>query len=147
MYFQLLFEEDFTRRSEDPINRRLLNYGYAIMRGIVSRSLANYGFSMCLGIYHDNQLNPFNLADDVMEVFRPVVDQYVAQKKEYMWSSEVRAELVNLLNSDVEIRGARHSVTAAVEEMVKSFMGACREQDFHYFKLPFLLPYRVHQYE
>ncbi|MBM7649468.1 CRISPR-associated protein Cas1 [Bacillus ectoiniformans] len=145
-YFGYLFKQSFTRRSDDPINR-LLNYGYAIMRGAVARSLTNYGFHPCLGVYHDNQLNSFNLADDFMEVLRPIVDFNVALRQDEEWSVSTRAELVNLLNMDVSIQGEKYAVTTAVENMVKSYVACCRQQDPAYFKLPDLLPLRVHQYE
>lgn len=146
LYFKHLFDSTFTRRSTDPTNR-LLNYGYAIMRGLVARSLTNYGFTPCLGIYHDNQLNAFNLADDFMEVLRPIIDCHVAGQEVEKWNAEVRAELVNLSNTDILISSERHSVTAAIDEMVKSFVSSCRQQDYSYLKLPELLPARIHHYE
>ncbi|MCH1627739.1 type II CRISPR-associated endonuclease Cas1 [Fredinandcohnia quinoae] len=146
LYFQYLFENGFTRRSEDPINR-LLNYGYAIMRGAVARCLTNYGFLPSLGIYHDNQLNAFNLADDFMEVLRPLVDLHVAQQESDIWDIETRAALVNLLNIDVSITKEYRSVTVAIEDMVKSFIASSRQNDTSYLKLPELLPMRAHQYE
>lgn len=147
LYFKSLFDSSFTRRSTDPTNR-LLNYGYAILRGLAARSLTNYGLTTSLGIYHDNQLNAFNLADDFMEVFRPIVDLHVATCEDIgKWDSETRAGLANLVNTDMLIAGEKHSVTAAVDEMVKSFVTSCRQQDYSYIKLPELLPVRVHQYE
>ncbi|UJL48306.1 type II CRISPR-associated endonuclease Cas1 [Virgibacillus sp. NKC19-16] len=146
LYFKHLFDSSFTRRSTDPTNR-LLNYGYAIMRGLVARALANYGFTTCLGLYHDNQLNAFNLADDFMEVLRPIVDCHVAGQDVEKWDAEVRAGLVNLANTDILISGERHPITAAIDEMVKSFVASCRQQDYSYQKLPELLPAKVHQYE
>ena len=145
-YFQNLFNRSFTRRSDDPTNR-LLNYGYAIMRGAVARSLVNYGFMTCLGIYHDNQLNSFNLADDFMEVLRPLVDYHVAQQDVEQWNPETRAGLVNLLNIEVNLDGEKRPVTIAIEDMVKSFIASCRQNTPSFLKLPELLPIRVHQYE
>ncbi|WP_339213396.1 type II CRISPR-associated endonuclease Cas1 [Ornithinibacillus sp. FSL M8-0202] len=147
LYFSRLFDSNFIRRSEDPINR-LLNYGYSIMRGLVARSLVNYGLNPCLGLYHDNQLNAFNLADDFMEILRPVVDCYVAaQEDTEQWSVEIRADLVNLANTSIMISNEKYSVTTAIDEMVKSFISCCRNQDYTLLKLPNLLPLRVHQYE
>lgn len=146
VYFQMLFGSKFTRRSEDPINR-LLNYGYSIMRGLVARSLVNYGFTTCLGVYHDNQMNAFNLADDFMEVLRPVVECHVAVLDAEKWDTDVRASLVNLGNANIQITGECYAVTAAVDEMIKSLVSCCRQQDPSYLKLPELLPPRVHQYE
>lgn len=145
-YFTYLFEKGFTRREDDSINR-MLNYGYSIMRSAVARSLANFGFLPCLGIFHDNQLNAFNLADDFMEVLRPVVDLYVASNITDEWTTEIRAGLVNLLNSEILIAEEKMSVTTGIDEMVKGLIGAYRQNDPQYIKLPELLPLRVHQYE
>jgi CRISPR-associated protein Cas1 len=145
-YFKYLFDGQFIRRSDDPTNWQL-NYGYAIMRGAVARSLSNYGFTTCFGLSHDNQLNSFNLADDLMEVFRPVVDLHVVKQDTEDWNSQIRADLVNLLNMDMSVNGERRSVTIAIDDTVKSFSSCCREKSSTYLKLPSLLPLRVHEYE
>jgi len=54
-----------------------LNYGYAILRAIVARSLVGAGLFTALGIHHRNKYNPYCLADDVMEPYRPYVDDLV----------------------------------------------------------------------
>lgn len=145
-YFEYLFDKGFTRRSDDPTNR-LLNYGYAIMRGAVARSLVNYGFTPCIGIYHDNQLNAFNLADDLMEVYRPIIDLYVSGNMTEEWNIEVRSGLVNLLNSEVRITDERRSVTTSIDDMVKRLIATLRENDPKYLKWPELLPLKADQYE
>ncbi|PAF53033.1 hypothetical protein BKH42_08045 [Helicobacter sp. 13S00482-2] len=75
-YFQALFGVDFVRKSFDPINSAL-NYGYAILRGCVARNLVGSGFLPALGIFHRNQFNSFNLADDLIEPYRVFVDSLV----------------------------------------------------------------------
>lgn len=62
------------RSTDSPINSRL-DYGYAIVRSAIIRSLASNGFHPAIGIHHDHQLNAFNLADDLIEPFRAIVDQ------------------------------------------------------------------------
>ncbi|MED3723766.1 type II CRISPR-associated endonuclease Cas1 [Geobacillus stearothermophilus] len=147
-YFQYLFGSEFTRRSDSVVNASL-NYGYAIMRGLVARSLVGYGFFPCLGIYHDNELNKFNLADDFMEVLRPLVDLYVAQhiQPDDEFSPSIRADLYNLANMDILVNGEKLTVVNAVEEMIKSFVTASRSQDPSLLKLPELLPLQLHVYE
>lgn len=146
LYFEYLFGKGFTRREDVSVNR-MLNYGYAIMRATVARSLSAYGFNMAFGIFHENQLNPFNLADDLMEVLRPVVDLYVAENVTDEWDSSVKTGLVNLLNCTMSIGEEKRSVTTTIDEMVKGVIAAYREGDPKYIKLPELLPLRVHQYE
>ncbi|MEW6413439.1 MAG: type II CRISPR-associated endonuclease Cas1 [Candidatus Zixiibacteriota bacterium] len=77
-YWPALFDEKFRRvpGADNDINR-LLNYGYAILRGIVSRAVCAAGLHPCLGIHHHNRYNSFCLADDLMEPYRPCVDKIV----------------------------------------------------------------------
>ncbi|MFS1519588.1 type II CRISPR-associated endonuclease Cas1 [Bacillus sp. SCS-151] len=145
-YFLYLFGDSFSRRSDSELNK-YLNYGYSIMRSAVARSLTNYGFTTCLGIDHDNQLNSFNLADDFMEVLRPIVDCHVAQQELDQWDTQTKADIVNLLNMNVYIDGSHRSITTAIDDITKSFIACCRQQDPLYLKLPKVLPLRVHQYE
>ncbi|KXG09900.1 CRISPR-associated endonuclease Cas1 [Anoxybacillus sp. P3H1B] len=147
-YFHYLFGSQFTRRSDNTINIAL-NYGYAIMRGIVARSLVNYGFFPCIGIHHDNDLNKFNLADDFMEVLRPLVDLYVAQhvNPDDEFSASIRADLYNLANVDILINDETLTVVNAVEEIAKSFVTASKTQNPSCLKLPKLLPLQLHVYE
>ena len=77
-YWAALFGGGFSRipGAEDPINSHL-NYGYAILRSLVARSLCASGLHPSLGIHHHNRYDPFCLADDIMEPFRPVIDGVV----------------------------------------------------------------------
>ncbi|WP_052144921.1 type II CRISPR-associated endonuclease Cas1 [Halalkalibacter okhensis] len=144
LYFPLIFGSDFTRRSNHPINR-ILNYGYAIMRGNVVRALVSYGFTPCLGIHHDSQTNSFNLADDFMEVLRPLVDLHAANLDPEVWNVNTRASLVNLANMELKMDQATYSASAAVDEMIKSFVAVCRQNDLSYLKLPQILPLTLHE--
>ncbi|WP_018922790.1 type II CRISPR-associated endonuclease Cas1 [Salsuginibacillus kocurii] len=134
IYFPQLFGSSFTRRANDSRNR-LLNYGYSIMRSTIARSLVAYGFTPCLGIHHDSQTNPFNLADDFMEVLRPLVDMHIVELPPNNWDVNTRASIVNLLNKEVEINGAMYVASSAADEMVKSFVAVCRQNDISYLKL------------
>lgn len=76
-YFPALFGEHFSREL-DCVQNAALNYGYAILRGCIARNLVVHGLEPCLGLHHCNAQNNFNLADDLMEPYRPLVDLYVA---------------------------------------------------------------------
>ena len=76
MYFRELFGDDFIRFDEDVINAGL-NYGYSIFRSLISSIIVAKGYLPNLGIFHRGKQNMFNLSDDVIEVFRPIVDHYV----------------------------------------------------------------------
>ncbi len=73
IYFNELFGNDFIRFKDDEINASL-NYGYAILRGNIKQVIVAKGLIPSLGLWHKNQFNNYNLADDVIEVFRPMVD-------------------------------------------------------------------------
>ena len=67
------YHDGLNRRADDPINSRL-NYGYSVVRGYIARTLVATGFHPTFSLHHDSQLNPFNLADDLIEPFRAIVD-------------------------------------------------------------------------
>ena len=73
-YFLALFGSDFARN--DPTNavNAHLNYGYSIVRSSCARTIAAVGLSPALGIHHSSRRNPLSFADDIMEIFRPMVD-------------------------------------------------------------------------
>ena len=76
LYFKKIFGKDFVRRDDSFINLAL-NYGYSIVRGLIARTLTVYGFEPSIGVHHASELNNFNLADDIIEPFRPIVDMIV----------------------------------------------------------------------
>lgn len=83
-YWPLLFNNPhFRRGSEGPDQNSHLNYGYAILRATVSRALCSVGLHPSFGVRHHNRYDPFCLANDVMEPFRPVIDRAV-----YLWVQE-----------------------------------------------------------
>ena len=123
VYFKELFNSNFKRREESATNS-FLNYGYSIIRGFVARSIVAHGLMPFLGINHKNQYNQFNLADDLMEVFRPMVDLYVkihlSEEKEL--TPKIKAELYNIVNLELLVNNQKQSVSYAIELFVQSFV-------------------------
>lgn len=79
-YWPLLFRDPlFRRRFEAEDQNRLLNYGYAIVRAAVGRAICAAGLHPSIGLHHKGRENPFCLADDLMEPYRPLVDSEVAK--------------------------------------------------------------------
>ena len=101
MYFPRLFTYEFVRSNDDLEINGLLNYGYAILLSEVSRKIAEIGYLTEFGIHHDSEKNPFNLACDLMEPFRPFVDEKVFDLREHLLDSEVKDELVRLMRIDL----------------------------------------------
>ena len=146
-YFPALFGADFTRGGLNGINSAL-NYGYAILRGCMARYLAVYGFMPSLGLHHKSELNSFNLADDMMEPFRPVVDLlvYSAVNPEDDLCPEIKRLLFNCLNLDILSGKQSHSVAYAMERTVQSLQHSMAEGE-NALLLPKLLPLNQHRYE
>ena len=101
-----------------------LNYGYAILRGAVARNLAVHGLEPCLGIFHHSELNQFNLADDLMEPYRPLVDLYAASNihdEDDELTPKMKQQLFNLTNYMLLQNSKRYRMISAIGRMVESF--------------------------
>ena len=120
IYFKTLGPDGFVRDKEGDWPNAPLNYGYAILRAAVARSLVGSGLVCFRGIHHHNRYNAFALADDVMEPYRPFVDQYVLGKvrpfdvplKEL--SRNMKARLLEMLTCDVKLGEVRRPLMVAV---------------------------------
>jgi len=78
-YWQNIFKhvQGFRRLPDGASPNNFLNYGYAILRGTMARSIVAAGLLPTLGIFHRNRYNAFCLADDLMEPYRPYIDEMV----------------------------------------------------------------------
>ncbi len=77
-YFVQLFGQGFNR-AQDRWANAALDYGYAVLRGAIARGLVAHGLHPTIGLFHDSEQNAFNLADDLIEPFRPLVDLHVVK--------------------------------------------------------------------
>lgn len=128
--------EDFTRSREGEAPNNLLNYGYAILRAIVARALVSSGMLPTIGIHHHNRYNAYCLADDIMEPYRPYVDElvYSIVKDKGInnldLSKEIKAQLLSIPTLDVVIGGKRSPLMVAVTQttasLYKCFTGELR---------------------
>lgn len=149
-YFRVLYGDEFTRADECIVNSAM-NYAYAIIRGLIARSVVCYGLEPSLGMFHHSELNGFNLADDLIEVFRPLVDLYVASHFDI---SEVDADLTpqikrglfNIINYDMSVKGEKRIVSNCIDMLVYSYSGAIQGNRTD-LELPELIPLQVHSYE
>ncbi len=148
IYFRSLFGKNFSRENDNLINA-CLNYGYAIIRGVIARTLVCYGFETSLAIFHHSELNNFNLADDLIEPYRPIVDLFTAQNimdKDGDLTPALKQQLFGLLSMSVMQSGEKHSITYAVERTVKSLSSLYLEKK-DTLLLPELIPLKIHEYE
>lgn len=103
IYWDALFGDDFMRYRSGVSPNEMLNYGYTVLRAAVTRSLMGSGLFPAFGIYHRNRYNAFPLADDIMEPYRPYVDEIVFDlyaNGEQELNKDVKAELLKLLYVD-----------------------------------------------
>lgn len=107
IYWSHLFGSSFRREREGSPPNNLLNYGYTILRAAVARALIGSGLYPAFGIFHRNRYNSFPLADDVMEPYRPFVDEIVYHLYNdgavNELDSHVKGQLLRVLFSDVRI--------------------------------------------
>jgi CRISPR-associated protein Cas1 len=139
-YWSALFD-GFIRDDPSDLRNKLLNYGYAVMRAVVARALVGAGFLPCVGLHHASQTNPFNLADDLLEPFRPFVDQMVFAQAAGRTASDGmtvddRRKLAGLPLGTGMIGGAEFSLLAAAESCVSSLMNAVDALDPSLLSLP-----------
>lgn len=134
VYFNALFYSGFSR-SEDCFENSALNYGYAILLSCINRQIVANGYSTQLGIFHCNTFNQFNLGCDLMEPFRPIVDNIVTKlPREEELSQEAKHTLINFVNESVLIDGQRTTVLNAIQIYVKSVLDALDEKDISLIK-------------
>ena len=130
VYWNALFGNTFKREREGVPPNSLLNYGYSILRAATARALLGSGLLPNLGIFHKSRYNAFPLADDVMEPYRPYVDEIVFglhSKGVIELNKESKAELLRILNCDVNIGKVRRplqiALTITTASLVKYYVG------------------------
>ena len=138
LYFRNLFGFSFIRMEDDGVNHAL-NYGYTILRSSMIKILYTFGYYSALGIHHIGVYNAFNLGDDLMEPFRPMVDMWTDIHHEELLDEltlQQRKELVNLLNIEIPYEKGRMKVRNAMARYVRSFTTAIEKEDLGQFHIP-----------
>jgi CRISPR-associated protein Cas1 len=146
-YFVQLFGKGFHRQQARFANAAL-DYGYAILRGAIARGLVAHGLLPAIGLFHASEQNAFNLADDVIEPFRPLVDLFVAKYTSQAGvelNPQDKVALVGLLNMDVQMPRGKMSVLAAVEQSIESLARVYDGGDETLLELPTLIRLEQHR--
>ena len=128
VYFNALFGKDFSR-SVDNVTNAALNYGYSILLSAFTREITANGYLTQLGLFHDNMFNPFNLASDLMEPFRPLVDRRVLQLQFLELQHEQKMQLVDILNMEIFVNERKEYVANAIKIYCKSVFDATSDED------------------
>lgn len=139
IYFRTLFPHGFSRE-QDRLHNAALNYGYSIIRSALARNLAAYGFLTAFGLHHESEQNAFNLADDLLEPFRPILDAYALrhfplETTERELTRDDKACLVNILHDDVLLyqtdgTTVRCTALAATETAVVSLSQRLQDDEY-----------------
>jgi CRISPR-associated protein Cas1 len=130
-YWSRLFDDGFRREREGLPPNNLLNYGYTILRAAVARALVGSGLYPAFGVFHRNRYNAFPLADDVMEPYRPFVDEIVYHLYVDEGISELdnqsKSKLLRVLFSDVKMgkvtRPLENALSLTTASLLKMFKG------------------------
>ena len=127
LYWKELFGSDFSRERDGGAPNNMLNYGYSILRTAVVRALLGSGLNLGFGIFHRNKYNPMPLADDVMEPFRPFVDEIVYElvcNGEIELTTEVKSFIVDVLSCDTVFDNNKRPLQVGLS-MTTASLGRC----------------------
>tara|TARA_R110002049_G_scaffold308939_1_gene515013 strand:- start:1886 stop:2770 length:885 start_codon:yes stop_codon:yes gene_type:complete len=123
-YWKSFFETDFKRERFGNYPNNFLNYGYAILRAATARALSGSGLLNTLGIHHKNKYNAFALADDIMEPFRPLVDEAVhtimQHYDEQELNTEIKSVLLEVLTRTVYFKNEKSPLMVALQKTASS---------------------------
>ena len=138
-YFQF-YHKGLNWRTSDPVNSAL-NYGYAIIRSYIIKALISTGFHCALGLHHHNEYNSFNLADDLIEPCRAMIDQaaFSIIGNDINLSTKQRRGLTGVLHKNCEIDGIIMQISNGIEIMVDSLKNSILQQNIELLKIPILL--------
>lgn len=123
VYFNSLLGNDFYR-SMDCIENAMLNYGYAVYRAFICRTIVSYGYNPSIGIFHKSEYNTFCLADDFLEIFRPIIDAYTlnhilksAEEIQFL-TQNIRAFLINSLSFRVRFEDKYQRISTVIDKFI-----------------------------
>ena len=118
LYFSSLFGSPFNRELDCPLNASL-DYGYSVILSKVARDIASMGYLTEIGIHHRGTLNPWNLACDFMEPFRPYIDVVIVRTKQDRFDSETRRQLINIFSDSVRYEDGVYKFGSVISKYVK----------------------------
>ena len=123
-YWKSFFEHNFKRERFGEYPNNFLNYGYALLRAATARALSGSGLLNTLGIHHKSKYNAFALADDIMEPFRPIVDEKVFELMqkydEQELNTQLKAELLKILTRTVYFKNEKSPLMVALQKTASS---------------------------
>lgn len=137
VYFNSLFGNDFSRGDDNNTINAFLNYGYSIILSMLNREIVSNGYITQIGIHHRGSKNHFNLSCDLMEIFRPIVDNYAKENEGQQLTKDKKLELVDLMNSKIQYNGQNQYLSNVISIFVNKVLsnfefGSIDEKWFQY---------------
>lgn len=127
VYFNLLFGKNFIRGTSDSINSGL-DYGYSIILSTINKEVVSKGYITQIGINHKSEFNQFNLTCDLMEPFRPLIDEIVYDSINADFDKKQKYKLINVLNNKVTINNRDQYVINAIPIYIQSVFDALENE-------------------
>ena len=139
-YWDNLFGKNWCRNRFGEFPNNYLNYGYAILRAATARALAGSGLLPALGIHHHNKYNAYCLADDLMEPYRPFIDDEVIEyistnPDEKELGLEFKKKILKVLTRDVKMNNLTRPMMAALS-MTSASLADALSNESEKLKLP-----------
>ena len=122
IYFNTLFGKDFNRELDNDINASL-DYGYTLLLSVYAREVVLSGCMTQFGLKHANQFNQFNLASDIMEPFRPIIDQIVYENRNHSFV-KIKRELFTIFSDTFQYNNKEMYLTNIVSDYTKKVIKA-----------------------
>jgi len=151
LYWQEMFENFKREQDSLDVRNQGLNYAYAILRSLIARNIAASGMIPSFGIWHSNSLNPFNLCDDLMEPFRPILDIALKHlidnefgREEYL-TPEAKRRIISVFDWEYVLLGGLTSIRSASIAYVAGFKSAILRKESDKFILPDFDPEKLYE--
>lgn len=148
IYFRELFGSDFIRKSNaDDIINSSFNYLYQVIRSKISQEIVSHGYLSSIGIFHCSEYNYFCLADDIIEVYRPILDYYVIEileNNEYDFlCTKLKEQLLSVLLKYIVINNTKHRIIESIRLVVVSITDVLSCNSINELTFPNLLLWKV----
>ena len=128
IYFSSLFGNNFSRNKENSLNA-FLNYGYQILLSTFNKEIVANGYLTQIGLFHKNMFNYYNLSSDLMEPFRPIIDELAYKENPQKFETDEKRKLQNILNLKYRINENNHYLSEVIKIYTKSIFDALNSND------------------
>jgi CRISPR-associated endonuclease Cas1 subtype II len=128
VYFNALFGKSFTITEDSPVTAAL-NYVYSILLSMFNREVVANGYITQQGLFYNNMFNQFNLASDLMEPFRPIVDRKVLGLRPEKFEIEEKHSMLEMVEEEVVIDNRKEFLGNAVKIYIRSVLDAINDRD------------------